>query len=1026
MVVISNPCRALGVGEGTVPRVKWKEPGSIHLQVMMALGCPISDSYTNGTYALYMHGAKTRAKSIGVMLVLVLAPMVAWTASANQNGGNTGTSGSNGNNLNMSWLDSLNAEQVDYSAELNLYGSDLEVRLSSTEIYPSSYRQMFDIDANGVVDWNDSNMVNELVNHNMEVNLSDLPEVKLDGMIVDRLIGEWCNFENIVPYEHQGSTVNASDISVNLRCEFTLLAENFNSTTGVVEISSVGDEQALPGHIHASSWHGLNLTSLVNNLPNGTMTDLNSSGDNYFWLWTDNGLEGQFVIEFDVDLDEYDVCQEMNGYSFDEAMALASNLSTTTTVATIVMIDDLAEFELVSEILDHNATWVGATQNLDSTNNGTEPAGGWTNLDGTLLNSSLWSYGEPNNWGGERNGGEDLVELWPWSGFNDIDEHAYLPVLIEYTDVNGDKSYELFGGWYDVSCNDQDDWWDWQDMEWRDYSLWLDMVGDQLEVSISAHESMEIEELLLYGDLDANGELSDIELEVLESAAANLSAAEELPDMSVEGEPLNQLDHFGCEIWMPNNVMADGTVDEFVDMAYASLECKWVYLQQVAYDDVLNLTVAVNEFDVENESGWLSLGLGWGATQKGYVITDAYDTDEAVTEVYLEMYHEDYWGGQHYGNFGTIVMELEKLNEETNDSDWDDGEMVDYIAHSEVVGDEVAVELVRVQLLDATDFASFDGDGDGIVSEAEILAVEQFAASEMNLSELPPIHVNDVLLDNLEEWGCEVIMLGDEMDAMNLFEVAELECWFYFVDAFEFDDEILIEVAVEEYDYDYEEWGMVFAELGEDAAQSGWVIEDVWDSHAQNSSVFFHMVDDYLWEADHNGNHGTYNIKLLKPIIEGPVDEIEDLPPQCEVAWALSSEMMDMTGQTQAVEPSGSLDVTLGAGMYELYVYCADPNGDLVDVIVTISGVEVGSFSASEASGYIEFEVPEDADENIVIEVLWTSTDYSGAANINITADGGQGGLVIGNVVPGFSGVLGALALVGAVALSGRRLRQGE
>lgn len=985
-----------------------------------------------------MQRAKTRAKSIGIMALLIMAPMLAFTASANPDGGNNngnnGGTDANGNEMNLSWLDNLTAEQIDYSVDVNLYGSDLEIRLSSTEMYDSSVRQMFDVDGDSDVDWADSNLVNGMVNQYMQVNLSDLPEVKLNGIPVTALIGQWCNYEDIVPYQWD-ATVNVSDMQVRFRCEFTLLVEEFNSSTGILEVNTVGDEEIIQGNVNTNSWHGLNIVSVMNTLPDGTTTNFNNSSDGYWWLWVENGLQGQFMIEFDIDYEEYDVCQEMDGYSWDEALALAQNLSNGTTSATIVIINSQEELELVSQILGNNGTWVGATQNLDTTLGEVEPSGGWTNLDGTSLNDSFWAYGEPNDWGGDHdNGGEDLVELWPWSGLNDIDGNAYLPVLIEYTNSDGTKEYELFGGWEEVSCEDQEDWWDWQDMEWVDYSLWLDMIGDELEVVIRQHESVDVDDLLNSGDLDNDGELSATELETLELFATNELNISDMPAMMVEGESLNQLNHYGCEIWMPSNANDDGTINEYVDMAHASLECKWVYQQQIAYDDNLNLTVEVEEYNSTDEAGWLSMGLGWGAVQKGYVITDVYDTEEAITEIQLEDYNDDYWGGEHRGDFGTLIMELERLNEPFNDSDWDDhddnqsGEMdyVDYIAWSNVDGDIVQVELIRLEMVEATQLASLDSDGDGIVSDAEIEFIEQMARDEMDPTELPPIYVNGDLLNNLSEWNCELIMLGDEMDANNLFDVAELECWFLFEDEFDFDNELIIKVEIEEYDSDSDEQGLVMAELGEQASENGWWIEDVYDMHATQSGVQFYLTDDSLWEADHQGNHGTYVIKLLNGELgdEMPEDDegVEDLPPECSVAWALSSEMMDMSGEAQVVDPSGSMDVTLGAGTYDLYVYCADPNGDDVDVTVTIAGIEIGTFSSPEVEGYAEFEVPEDALANVMIEIAWISTNYSGNVSLDITADGSQGGFVVGNIVPGFSGLLAMVSIVGALAIVGRRV----
>ncbi len=964
-----------------------------------------------------MRCASIRIKSIGVMFCLLLTPFVAFSGAAN-NGGS-----SQQGSLNENWLANYTIEQVDYQVNVDLYGSDLEIRLSSTKMYEPSARQAFDLNNDGVVDWSDVNSVNDMMNQNMEFNSSDLPEVKLDGIPVTRMIGSWCHFDDLVQYNNWDTTVNMSEMQPRQHCEFMLLVEEFNSSTSTLTINSTGDELNVTGNVYANSWHGLNLYNVMNTQLDGTVINFNASDDGQnYWMQIVGGLQGEFSLSFDIDYEEYDVCYDMDGYSWDEALELAQNQSTAAVQATIVMINDAEELELVSELLGHNGTWVGASQNLDTTTGVMEPNGGWTNLDGTVLNSSLWAYGEPNDWGSNSpNGGEDLVELWPWSGLNDIDEHARLPVLIEYYLADGTSEYQLFGGQFEVSCEDQEDWWDWQNIDWIDYSLWMDMVGDEIEVVISASESIEVSQLLQWGDSDGDGILSTTEIAVLEQMATNEMNLTDLPDMVIEGEVYDSLDSYSCDIVFHQTTNADGTVVEG-ESEWASLECKWIYLQQIAYDAALTLTVEVEEYDVEDEAGWLSIGLGWNAVSDGYEITDAYDINEELSEIYLDQYYHDYWGGEHHGMFGTIVIELEQTGN-SSDYDEDDHEHADYGAWVNVLDSEVEVELMVIKYLDAVQFASLDSDSDGEITDAEIDLAEQYASSQLDTNDMPPIYVNDVLLTNLEDADCEIYLLDEEMDALNFMQVAELECWFYYVDEFEFTDMVEVVIEVEDYDENNSNDGMIFAELGEDAADNGWQLVDVYDIHADQSGVHFEQVDSELWEADHFGNHGTYVLTLMDINQEEETpEEMEDLAPQCEVAWSLETEMMEMEGQTIVIEPSVSMDLILGVGNYALYVYCHDPNGDIVDVTVSIDGVEVGTFSATEAEGYVDFEVPSDLSGNVTIGIEWESTSYSGEVTMNIAVDGEQNGILVGNFVPGFSGGLALLSIVGALAIAGRRV----
>jgi hypothetical protein len=939
--------------------------------------------------------------------------MVALSVSAT--GGNSG-----GTSLDESWLDNYELDRGDYEVSVDLFGDDLEIRLSSTEYYNSSARDEFDLDGDGIVTWNEVNRINEMLNNDVHVDVTDLPGVYLDGNVVERLIGSWCHYGDVVNDLYDtASTLN--ERSIRLRCDFQLVVSDFEQLVGSISINTMNDDLNETGYVTANTWHGLDITHVENQRTDGTIVDFNSSSDGDYWWMSHSGLDGNFVVDFEVDVEEYNVCREMEGYDFQEALLVAASHTYQNVTGSLLILQDAEEMQFVSELLGDNGTWVGARQMgnvAGSTTGFVEPDGGWYNLDGTVLNSSLWAYAEPNDWGTNASNEEDYVELWAWGGLNDIDSHAELPVLIEYNMPDGTSVYELVGGWYEVACDEQDNWYDWQDIEYVDYTIVVDRVGDETSVELIARQYLGGHELS-HIDSDEDGIISDAEVLVVEQLAASEIDLNDLPNMTLEGEVFDTLVEYGCELIIhQDETTADGTMD------WATIQCSFYYQQQVALDDQIDLVIEVEEYDEDDSQGWLSVEVGDEAAERNWILTNVYDENEAASGVFFEMQSDYYWGAQHSGLHGTYVIELQQNeNHDHGELEW-----TDYFIWTNVLDDTVEVEIGSIQDLDLSVLMYADTDNDGNLSDAEIEALENHASQNMNASDLPDLFVNGVLLDNLEEMACEVVTLDGEFDPLNLFQMAELECWFYFVDVFDFDEEIIVTIEVEEYQPEDPKEGIIFAELGEEASENGWAIDNVQDVNAVDSGVYFYMVDESLWEADHQGVHGTYEVKLLNPdleveVPEEPEEPAVDLPPECEVAWMLESDMMTMTGASSVVNPSGSLDVTLGAGDYALYVYCYDPDGDMVDVTITLNGLEVGTFSSAEAEGWVEFTVPSDLETALVLEIDWVSTEYSGAVQLNVTVDGGQGGLILGSVVPGFTGVLSVVSMLGALLVVGARRR---
>jgi hypothetical protein len=160
--------------------------------------------------------------------------------------------------------------------------------------------------------------------------------------------------------------------------------------------------------------------------------------------------------------------------------------------------------------------------------------------------------------------------------------------------------------------------------------------------------------------------------------------------------------------------------------------------------------------------------------------------------------------------------------------------------------------------------------------------------------------------------------------------------------------------------------------------------------------------------------------------------------PSCSVAYSISSTVSFMGtsietrmngGSTMSTPLSGSFDISLPVGSYMIFIECTDPDGD--DMTVTITeGSNTAETIPLGDSFYAEMNFT--LTESMVgsgedIRLQWSDSAASGEIrmSINVIApdqaiditpeEVEQGGL------PGFTGILGVLSLLGAAIIQRRR-----
>ena len=159
---------------------------------------------------------------------------------------------------------------------------------------------------------------------------------------------------------------------------------------------------------------------------------------NWFGYSSTNGTAGSFEATFDTGYTDYST---LNWY---EAEEYAQTLTYEGVSGHLATITSDEEANIVFDILDGQAYWIGGFHNMDNPTY-SEPSGGWEWVTGENFSGDYWGEGEPNE-----AGPEDCLEIWGFDKvFNDNLCHVdWMGLVVEY-ELNGTNHYEAYvPNWY--------------------------------------------------------------------------------------------------------------------------------------------------------------------------------------------------------------------------------------------------------------------------------------------------------------------------------------------------------------------------------------------------------------------------------------------------------------------------------------------------------------------------------------------------------------------------------------------------
>ena len=159
---------------------------------------------------------------------------------------------------------------------------------------------------------------------------------------------------------------------------------------------------------------------------------------NWFGYSATNGTVGGFEATFDTGYTDYSTL------NWHEAEEYAQTLMYEGVSGHLATITSVEEANLVFDILDGQAYWIGGFHNMEHPSY-SEPSGGWEWVTGENFSGDYWGEGEPNE-----AGPEDCLEIWGFDKvFNDNRCHIdWMGLVVEY-ELNGTNHYEAYvPNWY--------------------------------------------------------------------------------------------------------------------------------------------------------------------------------------------------------------------------------------------------------------------------------------------------------------------------------------------------------------------------------------------------------------------------------------------------------------------------------------------------------------------------------------------------------------------------------------------------
>ena len=154
-----------------------------------------------------------------------------------------------------------------------------------------------------------------------------------------------------------------------------------------------------------------------------------------------------------------------------------------------------------------------------------------------------------------------------------------------------------------------------------------------------------------------------------------------------------------------------------------------------------------------------------------------------------------------------------------------------------------------------------------------------------------------------------------------------------------------------------------------------------------------------------------------------------NLLPTCGVHYTLEADGIPATITGTAVIPALSATaaaaaaasgtgqtVTIPAGKYYIIAVCEDPDGD--DITVTVNDITVGPLSGVVKAGAI-IEVGPDVAETVDVTITWTDGTDTATSTVTVELDGSSS--PSSSPIPGFTAVIGLMAMLSAAFVLSRR-----
>ena len=263
------------------------------------------------------------------------------------------------------------------------------------------------------------------------------PTLEIDG--VQAVWSNW-EFESVGPTSSLLSDSSDQDNRLWIGQRMHIDFPNLTHTPGEHTIKFEWPDENFTGQetdFHVSLGYGEVFTNIsTNNID--VWVDDRIVNPNWFDFSATNGTAGSFEATFDTGYTDYST---LNWY---EAEEYAQTLMYEGVSGHLATITSNEEANIVFDILDGQAYWIGGFHNMDHPNY-SEPSGGWEWVTGENFSGDYWGEGEPNE-----AGPEDCLEIWGFDKvFNDNRCHIdWMGLVVEY-ELNGTNHYEAYvPNWY--------------------------------------------------------------------------------------------------------------------------------------------------------------------------------------------------------------------------------------------------------------------------------------------------------------------------------------------------------------------------------------------------------------------------------------------------------------------------------------------------------------------------------------------------------------------------------------------------